>query len=68
MVVRLSALGAGSALLPKNISVRGSVKPQAIMRPEGLGKVKKKMQWRIEISTQIPTVLRIVIVVQKINH
>jgi hypothetical protein len=46
MAVRLSALRAGRALLPRNITflllvlISGS-KPQALVRPERLGKLKK---------------------------
>jgi hypothetical protein len=50
MVVRLSALSAGNALLPRNIyilflvliSVRGSVNSRGLVRLEGFDKLKKK--------------------------
>jgi hypothetical protein len=49
MTVRLSALRTGRALLPRNIIflllvliyVKGLSKPQCLVRPEGLGKLKK---------------------------
>jgi hypothetical protein len=49
MAVRLSALGIDRALLPRNItfvllvliSVTGRVNRRAIMRPEGIGELKK---------------------------
>jgi hypothetical protein len=49
MAVRLSALRTGRALLPRNIifvllvltSVRGLSKPQGLVLPDGLGKLKQ---------------------------
>jgi hypothetical protein len=49
MAIRLSALRTGRALLPRNISASGThlcqrlSKPQGLVRPEGLGNLKKKI-------------------------
>jgi hypothetical protein len=56
MAVRLSALRAGRPLPPRRflvlISVRGRVDPRAIVRLEGLGKLKNPMtSWGFEPAT-----------------
>jgi hypothetical protein len=55
MAVSLSALRAGRPLPSRKfillISVRGCVEPRAMVRPEGLGKLKESTSWRIEWKT-----------------
>jgi hypothetical protein len=64
MAVRLSALRTSRALLPRNIiflllvliSVKRLSKPQGLVRPEGLGKLKKYIHL-IGVSNRRPSVL-----------
>jgi hypothetical protein len=66
MAVRVSALRTGCAPLPRNIiflfvvliSVRGSVNPRAIVRQEGLGKLKTKINCTHRAKFRLLHVLR----------